>query len=337
MGLIKTSILVTGGVLLGGALLLGTGPLSSYLRTSARVASENVHDAVPVTFEIERIQTLVGDLDAVIAEHQAQLVKQRVDLKYLQQEVARNQQKMLTLEDEVQAARTILTVHQANYQIGDKSYDRAVVMQQAKNKAESLIRTRGLLEAKQQTLTTLNTALQQAGDQLAQARGQRETYSIRLAELRAMAGNVAIRKELVTQLQDLPNNIDSGAFQEVEQAFQRVERELEVQDRMLQDAFTSTTSTQSKDAINFSKTTEPDVLATLDKALRKQFETDPVALSHQKTDQKNVTPIDADPFATESDDKSKPINADPFATESDNKATPIKPTTLGNEDPFAKL
>ncbi len=264
MGLIKTTTLVIGGTLLGGALLLGAGPLSSYLRTSARVASQNVHDAVPASFEIERIQTLVSDLDHVIAEHQSRLVKQRVDLKYLQQEVDRSQQRMQHLEQEVGAARNVLMVHKASYNIAGQNYDRTQVVQQAKVKAENLIRTRSMLEAKEQTLNALNQALSQAEGQLGQARSQRETYSMRLAELRAMAGNVAIRKELVTSLQDLPAGINNGAFQEVEQAFQRVERELEVQDRLLKDAFDTV---PSQEAISFTAVAEPDVLATLDHAL----------------------------------------------------------------------
>ena len=42
-----------------------------------------------------------------------------------------------------------------------------------------------------------------------------------------------MRQELATVIGDLPGGIDGGAFQEVEEAFARVERELAVQHRLL--------------------------------------------------------------------------------------------------------
>ncbi|MDA3963628.1 MAG: hypothetical protein PF961_22810, partial [Planctomycetota bacterium] len=275
--LIKTTTLVVGGTMLGGALLLGLGPLSSYLRTSARVATENVHNAVPTGFEIERIQTLVGDLDDVIIDQQSKLVKQRVDLDYLRQDVERSQQRLEHLESEVGEARKVLSVERASYRIGDQNYQRGTVIREAKNKAESLVRAREIAEAKQETLSALTGALQQAEAQLGKARSQRETYAMRLAELRAKAENVAIRQELVTSLGELPDAIDAGAFQEVEQAFQRVERDIEVQDRLLDDAYSAV---PKADEISFTAADEGDVLAILDGALGR---TDAPALADGST------------------------------------------------------
>ena len=101
MGLIKTTLLITGGVVLTGVVLAGWGPLSSYVRTGARMAGDTVHDSVPTGFEIERIETMVHDLDEVIADQQARLVKQRVDLEYLQKEVTRCNKRVAGLTNEV--------------------------------------------------------------------------------------------------------------------------------------------------------------------------------------------------------------------------------------------
>ena len=59
------------------------GPASSYIRTGTRLASEGAHDMVPTNFEIERIETLVRDLDATVAQQRARVVAQEVDLEYL--------------------------------------------------------------------------------------------------------------------------------------------------------------------------------------------------------------------------------------------------------------
>lgn len=266
MPLFKTTTLIVGGTVLGGALLLGFGPLSSYLRTSARVAHDSVHDAVPTGFEIKRIQTLVGDLDEVIVDQQAKLVQQRVDLEYLEKDLARAEDRLRDLEAEVGEARNVLSVERAAYRIGDREYDRATVVREAKSKAEALVRAREIVAAKRESLGALTGALQQAEAQLATARDQRETYSMRLSELRAKAENVAIRQELVHSLGELPEAIDAGAFAEVEQAFQRVERDLEVQNRMLEEAYDAA---PDPDALSFTAPDRSDVLAVLDGALGK--------------------------------------------------------------------
>jgi DNA repair exonuclease SbcCD ATPase subunit len=263
---IKTTTLIVGGTVLGGALLLGLGPLSSYLRTSARVAQDNLHDAVPAGFEIERIQTLVGDLDQVITEQQSKLVTQRVDLEYLQDEVTRAEQRLAHLQNEVAAARDLLAEEQDEYRIGDRHYDRATVIREAKDKAAALERVRTVARAKAETVEALQNALAQAENQLTKARSQRDTYAMRLSELRAKAENVAIRQQLVTSIGNLPDAIDHGAFQEVEQAFKRVEKKIEVQDRMLAEA---DLALPDADDIAFSAPPAEDVLAFLDRALER--------------------------------------------------------------------
>lgn len=263
MGLIKTTILVTGGIVLVGAALAAWGPLSSYVRTGARLARDHAHDAVPTGFEIERIQTMVHDLDEVVGEQQARLVKQRVDLEYLQKEVARCQERVAQLTDEVSAARAVLAEERPNYRINGVEHPREQVVRQARLKAEALVRARDIAAAKHQTMTALENALARAESQLADARAQRETYAMRLANLRAQAQTVAIRQELATQMHELPEAIDAGAFQEVEQAFARVERELTVQDRLLDQA----TEAPRAQAITFTREPDQDVLAVLDDAL----------------------------------------------------------------------
>jgi len=294
MGLIKTTVIVVGGVALTGALLASVGPLSSYLRTSARVAGQAAHDAVPTSFEVERIQTLVDDLDQVIGEQQARLVKQRVDLDYLQQEVRRAEQRQGALADEVRRARSLLQHERAVYRIGEGEYARGEVVREAQAKAQALMRAREIHDAKSDTLAALDGALAQAEAQLAEARRQRSQYQMRLAQLRAKAENVAIRQELATTLDQLPERIDAGAFQEVEDAFGRVERELTVQDRLLNERYQSA---PDPSRISFVEPDERDVLAQLDQALTDEPE--PAALpapSSDETDAAALIPAD-DRFA----------------------------------------
>ena len=103
----------------------------------------------------------------------------------------------------------------SNTASGTAIYDRGTVVNEAKGKAESLIRARSIYDAKKATRDALTGALAQANNQIGAAERQRETYALRLSELRASAENVAIRTELVTAIGDLPAGIESEAFQDV--------------------------------------------------------------------------------------------------------------------------
>lgn len=262
--LIKTGLIGIGAATILTAGVLTWGATSSYVRTGLRTAGEAAHDMVPTDFEIERIQTLIGDLDSVIVEQESRLIEQQLDLEYLQADVERCQQELDHLTAEVGEARKVLHVHRASYVIGGNAYDRATVVREATGKAERLVRAREITTAKEQTMHALAQALRQAEGQLGEARKQRETYRMRLAELSAKAENVEIRKQLAVSLDGLPTAIDDGAFQEVENAFTRVEKELAVQSRILDERYQRLPETE---AISFTTPTEGDVLAVLDAAL----------------------------------------------------------------------
>jgi len=260
----KTIVFTAGGAVLAGTVLLGWSEIANAFQTGARMAGDAVDDAVPVSFAIEQIETRIDGLDSTLARQRSKLVEQEVDCAYLEREVERARERVGRLEGEVVAARRTLGVHRASYTIGNRTYDRERVVDEAKAKAERLTRARNVLAAKRATLETLRGALQQADAQIEAASRERETYAMRLAALRAKAENVAIRRELVTSLGDLPDGIDDGAFQDVERAFAKVERELTVQDRLLAER---TDAVPSREAISFEAGEPVDILEVLNSAL----------------------------------------------------------------------
>ena len=260
---VKTLAVIGAVAVLGTAVAFWT-PLSSYVRTAGGQLGDAARDAVPTAFEIERISTLIGDLDQVIAEQQARLVAQQLDLEYLDGEVQRCREQTGHLTAEVVEARRLLGMQQASYRIGERDYDAAAVEREAIAKAERLQRIRDIAEAKDSTAQTLRQALASAAAQLEQARQQRESYRLRLSELQAKAETVAIRQELVVSLDRLPGAIDGGAFQEVETAFARIEKDLAVQDRLLDEQFRAAPAAE---AISFTARPTQDVLQVLDRAL----------------------------------------------------------------------
>lgn len=265
--MLKTIVLATGGTVLAGTLLLGWSTFSTWARTSARLVREGAQSAVPTGFEIERIQTMVNDLDGVISRQEEKLVRQRVDHEYLKKEVARCRSQVDDLAAQVAEARRLLTEVKDTYRIGDRTFPRNRVVEEAQAKAESLLRAREILDAKTRSEIALATALAQADAQLAAARAQREGANQRLTQLHARAESIAIRTELATTLDDLPKAIDLGAFQKVGEAFARVEKDLEVQDRLLTDR---TAVRPAVEVIDFVTKPHEDVLGMLDRALKKE-------------------------------------------------------------------
>jgi chromosome segregation ATPase len=258
----KTAIFIIAGAVLALALLFGH-QASSYARTGVRNLHQAAQDAVPVAFEIERLQTLVGDLDSVIEKQRRKIVRQQVDLDHLEQAVDRAGEQAQDLKEEVAAARRLLAEEKAEYRLADRIFSRQRVIDEATRKAEALKRIRAIHQAKAEALETLSLAVGRADHQIQAAESQRESYRLRLAELRAQAESVAIRQELVHQVEHLPPHIDQGAFQDVEESFSRIERELEVQERAL-----ARVQQPSPTELSFTAKPRRNVLGLLDEALK---------------------------------------------------------------------
>lgn len=261
MPLFKSFCLAVGAF--GLLTTIGFAMNNSYVRTGAHMAEEQLRSTVPTEFEIERLDILVADLDETLAKQRGRLVKQQVDLDYLRSEVGNAEQRVKDLEEEVRAARLLLQDDQQSYSLGGRAYSRERIIAEAHNKAQSLVRARSTAKAKGGTLAALEDALGQADEQIAAASRQRQVYAMRLAELRANAEHVAMRKELVTTLGTLPGEIDRGAFQHVEDTFTRIEREIEVQHRLLDGGGEAI----ARDHISFGGGEDMDIMAVLGRAL----------------------------------------------------------------------
>lgn len=267
--MIHKTLLIAGGSIFAATLFIGWNTFSSYARTSVRIVANSAQDAVPVHFEIERLRTLISDLDAVMLTQRGRLTAQEIDVDYLQEDVSRALSRQNSLEAEIISARTLLSERKDNYTIANTRYSYDQIVDAATAKAHNLKRARSIYQAKSQTHNALSSALQQAHGQLSQAQEQREGYAMRLQQLEASAENIAIRSELITSLDNIPGNtlgnIHTGAFQEVENNFKRLERELAIQQRQLDEQYQSTPRNQS---IVFTQHEEKDVLAILDAALQ---------------------------------------------------------------------
>jgi hypothetical protein len=87
--LIQTVVVVTLGVLLTA----GTG-VWSYLRTSQRIVKKEIQDAVPASFQLERLQQMVDDLVPEIQKNRVVVAENEVDVQKLRQEIDEQKAKL---------------------------------------------------------------------------------------------------------------------------------------------------------------------------------------------------------------------------------------------------
>lgn len=261
----KPVFTILGATVLVVGVLAAWQPVSGYARATARQVHQAAEDAMPLSLAIERLQTLVDDLDTVVGEQRHRLIEQEVALEGLAKAVERSRERVAHHEAEVRAARSLLAEQHDSYRIAGREHDRATVVAEAQGQAAALTRAREVLEARSEAQAALERAVQEAQVRIAEAQGQREQYDLRLAQLRAQAESVAIRSELTRSLDHLPDRIDDGAFRGVEEQFARIERRLTVEERALERG-----EERPAGGISFTQPQTVDVLAELDAALAEE-------------------------------------------------------------------
>ena len=85
--MIKKAILGVGVLLIAGLVLFGTGAFS-YVRTSAGLVKESVHNSVPIEFQIQRARDMIDDLVPEIRKNMHVIAKEEVEVTHLEQQIA---------------------------------------------------------------------------------------------------------------------------------------------------------------------------------------------------------------------------------------------------------
>lgn len=222
---------VIGLCCLGALASLGAwGWVSVAARTTARVAGETVRDSVPLSMDVQMLRTRVADLDQVIRNHEQRLISFQVDAEHLEKQVEAQRRLVFGLEDAVKHGRELLVKEGASFVIQGKTFTREQVETQAGREAEALVRGRLQLEGQEKILAQMKAALAKAEETRLKASDDRKQYGMRLAQLEARAEGVRVQAELAANV-DLAGGLDRGAFATVERDFQRIEKELELDER----------------------------------------------------------------------------------------------------------
>ena len=119
--MIKRALMVTGGVVLAGAVLVGRDAFS-YLRTSAGYATDAVQEAVPVEFQVDRARRMIEDLVPEVRKNMHLIAKEEVEVERLDEQVAETQSRLDKEKEQLLRLKADLATAKDQFTYAGRSY-----------------------------------------------------------------------------------------------------------------------------------------------------------------------------------------------------------------------
>ncbi|HUT93846.1 MAG TPA: hypothetical protein VMY37_30565 [Thermoguttaceae bacterium] len=152
--MIKKAIVGTGVLVVVGVLVFGT-EVVSYVRTSAGVVSDAVHDSVPIDFQIERARDLIEDLVPDIRKALHVIAKEQVGVERLEKEIAEGEaaldnaeEEMVRLKDDLQGGKEVFVYNKRAYTVSQVKTDLANRLDRCRTAKATLDTKRQIYDAR---------------------------------------------------------------------------------------------------------------------------------------------------------------------------------------------
>ena len=182
--MIKKAIVGTGVLVVIGVLVFGT-EVVSYVRTSAGVVSDAVHDNVPIEFQIERARDLIEDLVPDIRRALHVIAKEQVEVERLESEIADSEaslenaeQQMVQLRDDLESGKETFVYNRRSYTVSQVKADLA-------NRLDRCRTAKATLETKRQIYDARLKKLDAAREKLDGMLSERSRLQVEVEHLEA--------------------------------------------------------------------------------------------------------------------------------------------------------
>ena len=106
---------------------VGVGTAWSYVRTAHHAVRERVRDAVPVAFELQRLDQLTRDLIPDIQANQKVAAQLEVEIEYLQREVEAIGKSQTDARSQMEKLRAALDSPSGQREFGGRSFSNAEI------------------------------------------------------------------------------------------------------------------------------------------------------------------------------------------------------------------
>ena len=206
--------------LAGTSLLIstvGAGTLWSFVRTAQHSVRESVRDAVPVTFELQRLEQLTRDLIPEIQANQKVAAQLEVEVEYLQREAEAIGQSQVEARSQMEKLRAALDSPSGKQDFGGRSFSKTEIeldlnrrLQHFENQAVQKQAKEKLLEARRRTLSTATEKIQQYQRQhtLLVEKVESLQGELKLVELAGNARDIAFDGSKLQQAKELSQQVE---------------------------------------------------------------------------------------------------------------------------------
>jgi len=196
---------------------VGTGTVWSYLRTAHTQLGQSLRDAVPIAFELKRLDQMTSDLIPEIRANQKVAAQLDVEVEYLGREIEalRNFQK--DAKSQMQKLRQALTQDRKSYEFGGRTFTRQEVEQDLERRLQQYDNTAVQLAAKEQLQEARRRTLEAATERIRQYQQQHDLLvqkaaslqgELKLAELAQETGNFEFDHSKLNEAKQLAQEVE---------------------------------------------------------------------------------------------------------------------------------
>ncbi len=206
---------------------LGVTTSWSYLKTIWSGVGQTIRDATPISFELDRLNQMLRDLEPEIRKNQHVVAQLEVEVEYLQRECEKLKEQQTAQAEQMKKLRIALVSDKQQYEFGGRTFSRQQVEQdlarrldQYQEQQRQLAAKEHLLQQRQRTLEAATVKVNEYRrqyDQLA-AKAESLTAELKLLEAAQAAGS---------------HQLDDSKLAQAKQLAQEVEKRIRVGQRML--------------------------------------------------------------------------------------------------------
>ncbi len=218
---------------------LGVATSWSYLKTAWRGVGRSIRDATPISFDLERLDGMIGELVPEIRRNQQVVAQLEVECEYLEREVAVMKSGQEELVVQMRKLREALGEDKTQYQFAGQNYSRQQVERDLDRRLDQYEHRKAELAAKEQLLEQRRRTLEAATAKVAEYRRQYEQLvahaeslqaELKLVEAAQAAGRLEFDTSKLAQTKKLAQDVEKRirVLQRLVDAERRPEGEIPV-------------------------------------------------------------------------------------------------------------
>ncbi len=222
-------IFITGGVLFLVSMLLFGTQTFAWVSHGASWVKQQVKDTVPVEYQLDQARSLVEDMAPEIRECKRVIAQKQVDLKYLDQDIARLEQRYQSARKRLADQAAALDEHRDTYVFLGRRIQRSEMTRDAKRRFERVKMARSILESKYARRKALSEALAAARRTMGELVEQQAHVQVKIEELEAR-----LRENEAKKAATLDLDIDTSRLAKVKGILADIQKRLDVESQLIE-------------------------------------------------------------------------------------------------------